>query len=271
MGARTWFITGISSGIGEALAEAALSAGERVAGTVRRDGDGARLTAAFPETFRTPKMDVTKPDDVQRAVSAAQAAFGGIDVVVLNAGRSLFGAVEETSEDEARVLFDVNVFGALAIARAVLPEMRARGAGKIVAMSSGCGLSAVPGLGLYSASKFALEGMMEALAVEVAPFGVQVMLVEPGAVSTRFISGATSDVSGKLAAYPGFAAGKGALEAYYAKATPPSVVATQIRAALASETPPLRLITDDGVAAGARARAQRWLADLDARDASAKS
>jgi len=264
--APRWLITGVSSGIGEALAEAALDAGENVAGTVRRAQDGGRLRQAFPGQFTPLVLDMTDEKAVSHAVEEAQMRLGAIDVAVINAGRSLFGAVEETAPAEARALFEVNVFAALALARAVLPGMRARGSGRIIAMSSGCGLNAVPGLGLYSASKFALEGLMEALAAEVGPHGVQVMLVEPGAVATRFISGATSDVAGKLDAYPEFASGKDALEAYYAKATPAHAVAALIRATLQNKTLPLRLIADDGVAERARARAQRWLAELHERN-----
>ncbi|MFY7068214.1 SDR family NAD(P)-dependent oxidoreductase [Nocardiopsis changdeensis] len=183
---NTWIITGASRGLGRALAEAALAAGERVAAAVRDPGGVADLAAGHPDRFLALAHDVR---DTAAAPSLARAVldrFGSIDVLVNNAGRAVVGAAEEVGDGPLRELMDLHLFGPAALVRAVLPAMRARGAGTIVQMSSQGGRISFPGVSAYSASKFALEGWSESLAGEVAPFGVRVMLVEPSRFRTGF-------------------------------------------------------------------------------------
>ncbi|MEU0493129.1 SDR family NAD(P)-dependent oxidoreductase [Nocardiopsis sp. NPDC006139] len=183
---KTWIITGASRGLGRALAQAALAAGERVAAAVRDPGGVADLAAEHPDRFLALAHDVR---DTAAAPSLARAVldrFGSIDVLVNNAGRAVVGAAEEVGDGPLRELMELHLFGPAALVRAVLPAMRARGAGTIVQMSSQGGRISFPGVSAYSASKFALEGWSESLAGEVAPFGVRVMLVEPSRFRTGF-------------------------------------------------------------------------------------
>lgn len=193
-----WLITGCSSGFGRELALAALAAGDRVTATARSTEDLAALTDAGADRLRTTELDVTDPDTVTAAVDAAADAFGRLDVVVNNAGFATVGAVEETTMAELRHAMEVMFFGAVAVAKAAAPRMRAQGSGTIVQISSMGGQLSFAGVGAYSAAKFALEGLSEALAAELAPHGVRVLIVEPGAFRTalngsRMISSAPLD------------------------------------------------------------------------------
>ena len=182
---RTWFITGVSGGLGRALALAALEAGDIVAGTVRKAPDRDAFSALDPNAHGY-VADVTDAAAVAAAVTAAEALSAGIDILVNNAGYGLTGAVEETSLDEARAQFEANVFGPLAVLRAALPGMRARRSGHVINITSVSGLAAWSGTGIYCASKFALEGLGEALAQEVAPLGIKVTNVAPGGLRTDY-------------------------------------------------------------------------------------
>ena len=190
LGGRVWLVTGASSGFGREIARAALRRGDRVAATARETEALADLAAEAPEGVLAVRLDVTDPEGVRRAVEETVGRFGRIDVLVNNAGRGQVGAVEETTDEELRAIFDVHLFGPAALVRAVLPVMRRQGSGAIVQMSSFGGQVAYPGFGAYCATKFALEGLSEALAAEVAPFGVKVLIVEPGAFRTGFSGGA---------------------------------------------------------------------------------
>lgn len=188
---RVVLITGASSGIGRVCAEYLHGRGYRVYGTSRRApppqvGDDPPAG----DTFAIVQMDVDDDDSVRRGVEYILAREGRLDVVVNNAGVGIEGAIEETSIDEARAEFETNFFGMLRILRATLPAMRARGDGLVVNMSSMGGRVGVPFQGMYSATKFAMEGMSEALRLELAPFGVRVVLLEPGKYRTRFIENA---------------------------------------------------------------------------------
>ena len=180
-----WFITGVSSGLGRALAKAVLADGGMVVGTVRREEDRAALEALSPNATGV-LMDVADEAAVKRAVAAAEERMGGIDVLVNNAGYGLVGAIEEVSLDEMRAQFEVNVFGPLAVIQAALPAMRARGGGRILNVTSVSGMSAWGGTGIYNASKFALTGATLALAQEVAEFGIKVTNVAPGGMRTDY-------------------------------------------------------------------------------------
>jgi NAD(P)-dependent dehydrogenase (short-subunit alcohol dehydrogenase family) len=183
---RIWLITGCSSGLGQEMALAALSAGDRVMLTARDPKRLARLAELAPERTRVAELDVTCPEQVDAVVQATIDRFGSIDVLVNNAGYGVLGAVEELSMEQLRDMMEVMFFGAVHLTKAVLPYMRRNGSGSIVQMSSQGGQMSPPGFGGYCATKFALEGISEALATEVAPFGIRVLLVEPGAFRTRF-------------------------------------------------------------------------------------
>lgn len=189
-----WFVTGASRGLGAQIVREALSRGHQVIATAR---DAASVLKAYPEapdTLLALTADVTSQEQLNAAVEAGVAAFGRIDVVVNNAGYGLVGAVEEVSDKAARELFDVNVFGVLNTLRAVLPVLRAQRSGHVLNISSVGGFATAPAVGLYGASKFALEGISEALHGELAPLGVRVTIVEPGGFRTDFLNGSSLQV-----------------------------------------------------------------------------
>ncbi|MEV6759591.1 SDR family NAD(P)-dependent oxidoreductase [Streptomyces sp. NPDC051105] len=169
----------------------------------------SRMPVASDEEERSGKvfavaLDVTDNDSIPRAVEAAVERFGGIDVLVNNAGRGLLGALEEISDTEARSLFDLNVFGLINVTRAVLPVMRKQGSGRLVHIGSRSGFEGEPGVSLYSASKFAVAGISEALSAEMAPFGIQSMVVEPGVFRTDFLDASSLSVAGnRISDYDG--------------------------------------------------------------------
>jgi NAD(P)-dependent dehydrogenase (short-subunit alcohol dehydrogenase family) len=183
-----WLITGCSSGFGRELVEVALARGARAVATARDPSRLDALLVGHADRSLALALDVTDPDQVAGAVRSAVERFGRIDVLVNNAGRGFAGAVEEASDDEVRATFELNVFGLLAMTRAVLPTMRAQRSGAIVNITSVGGLLARAGTGIYAASKFAVEGMTQSLAAEVRPLGIKVMAVEPGPFRTNFAS-----------------------------------------------------------------------------------
>ncbi|MFI7361721.1 oxidoreductase [Streptomyces sp. NPDC050149] len=198
---RVWLITGASSGFGRAIAEAALAAGDTIVATARKPEALDDLVATHPDRAVAVQLDVTDTARIADVVADTVLWYGRIDVVVNNAGMGLVGAVEETSDRELRDLMDLHFFGPAALVRAVLPHMRRNGAGAVVQMSSMGGRFTFPGVGAYSATKFALEGLSEALAAEVAPHGIKVLIVEPGSFRTGFAGGGALRQSAALAAY----------------------------------------------------------------------
>jgi len=201
----TWLITGVSGGLGAALARAALERGDVVAGTVRKPADLAAFEAIAPGRALGFQLDVTDEAAVGRVVAQAEQHSGGIDILVNNAGYGLVGAVEEVSLAEARAQFEVNVFGPLAMIKAVLPFMRARRAGHVINITSVSGLAAWAGTGVYCASKFALEGLGETLAQEVAELGIKVTNVEPGGMRTDYAGRSLVHAEQVIADYDGLA------------------------------------------------------------------
>ncbi len=191
---KTWFITGAARGLGARIAEAALEAGDRVVAAARNP---AAVTERFgrADNLLATALDVTQPAQVKAAVQAATDRFGAIDVLVNNAGYGLLGAVEEASAEDVQRVFAVNVFGLLTVTREVLPIMRARRAGHIINMSSIGGYRGAAGFGVYCATKFAVEGLTEALHAELAPLGVHVSAVEPGYFRTEFLDAASLQTS----------------------------------------------------------------------------
>jgi len=199
----TWFITGASRGLGAEIARTAVRGGDNVVVAVRNpDRVPEDLTAA--DNVLVAALDVTDAEAIPAVVRAAVDRFGGIDVLVNNAGRGLLGALEEITDAEARSLFDLNVFGLINMTRAVLPVMRRQGSGKIVHIGSRSGFEGEPGVSVYSASKFAVAGISEALSVELAPFGIQSMVVEPGVLRTDFLDASSLSVAAqRIADYDG--------------------------------------------------------------------
>jgi NAD(P)-dependent dehydrogenase (short-subunit alcohol dehydrogenase family) len=197
----TWFITGASRGLGLEITRAALAGGDSVVAAAR---DPRKLPEDLQQHDRalSVTLDVTHSEEITAAVEAAVQRFGTIDVLVNNAGRGLLGALEEITDAAARSLFDLNVFGLINVTRAVLPGMRAAGAGKIVHIGSRSGFEGEPGVSMYSASKFAVAGISEALAVELEPFGIQSMVVEPGVFRTDFLD--TSSLSTAVDLIPAY-------------------------------------------------------------------
>ncbi|MFF8772192.1 SDR family oxidoreductase [Kitasatospora sp. NPDC015120] len=236
---KIWFLTGASRGLGRAFTEAALSRGDRVAATARNTDTLTGLAETYGDAVLPLALDVTDRAAVQAAVTTAHERFGRLDVVVNNAGYGLFGMVEEVTEEQARQQMDTNFFGALNVTQAALPLLRAQGGGHIVQISSLGGIVAFPSLGIYNASKWALEGMTESLAQEVAPFGVKVTLVEPGGFGTDW-GGSSATYAEPIAAYQ---PARDALAAVSEGATSgdPKAAAALLKVVDAEE-PPLRIL-----------------------------
>jgi NAD(P)-dependent dehydrogenase (short-subunit alcohol dehydrogenase family) len=239
--ATTWFITGASRGFGREWTIAALERGDSVAATARDTTTLDDLVGRFGDAILPLKLDVTDRDAVVAAVKDAHDRFGRLDVVVNNAGYGQFGMVEEISEQEAREQIETNVFGALWVTQAVLPYLREQGSGHILQVSSIGGISAFPNIGIYNASKWALEGFSQSLAAEVADFGIKVTIIEPGAYSTDW-GGASARHAAANPAYDTFR--EKAAEQRKARAgNPGDPVATReaVLKVVDAENPPLRI------------------------------
>lgn len=183
---KVWFITGCSTGFGRALSKEIQLNGAKAVLTSRKLSDIEEFSKNNPNNILTLSLDVTNPKQINAAVDEAKKKFGRIDVLVNNAGYGIIGAVEEIPDEEARKIFETNFFGLLNLTRAVLPIMRAQHAGHIINMSSAAGVIATAGFGLYNATKFAVEGLTEALAQELEPLGIKVTIIEPGPFRTDF-------------------------------------------------------------------------------------
>jgi NAD(P)-dependent dehydrogenase (short-subunit alcohol dehydrogenase family) len=199
--AKTWFITGASSGLGEALSKAVLTAGDTVVATFRKQEQAEAFTKEAKENGLGLVLDVTHTEDINAALQKARSKFGRIDVLVNNAGYGTVGAIEEFSMDEIRAQMETNFFGAVAVTKQALPILREQGGGHIVQVSSQSGFRASAGFGIYNASKFALEGFSEALAQEVQPFGIKVVIVEPGPFRTQFLGSSVKTPEETIDAY----------------------------------------------------------------------
>lgn len=186
---KSWFITGTSSGFGRVLTEKLLARGDRVAATLRRAGALDDLKARHGDSLWVASLDVTDTAVVRQVVGGAFEAMGRIDVVVNNAAYALFGAAEEASDDQIRHQIDTNLIGSIQVIRAALPHLRAQGGGRVLQLSSEGGQIAYPNFSLYHATKWAIEGFVEAVAQEVAPFNIEFTIVEPGPTQTGFRAG----------------------------------------------------------------------------------
>lgn len=241
--AKVWLVTGASSGFGRAITEAAVAAGDTVIGTARRTEALDDLVAAYPDRIEAISLDVTDGERIDVVAADILARYGRVDVLVNNAGRTQVGAFEETTDRELRDLFELHVFGPARLTRALLPQMRERGSGSVVNISSFGGQLSFAGFSAYSATKAALEQLSEGLADEVAPFGIKVLIVEPGAFRTNLF--------GKGAAYfseenPAYREKVGATRQMVqgsggSQPGDPAKAAAAIRLALDAEKTPLRL------------------------------
>jgi NAD(P)-dependent dehydrogenase (short-subunit alcohol dehydrogenase family) len=262
---NVWLITGASTGLGRAIAEAVLARGHRVVATARNVSTLKDFAERAPKQVRVTRLDVTDPASVRAAVEYAVAEFGQIDVVVNNAGHGLLGALEELSDEQSRAVLETNVFGVLAVTRAVLPHMRARRRGHFVQMSSVGGVIGNPGHALYATSKFALEGMSEALAAEVAPLGIRVTIVEPGPFRTDF-AGRSMNFADPIPDYRDTPAG--VLRTRFrdqdgVQPNDPARAAAAIIRAVEDDQAPLRLPLGPEAVTRIREKLRRQLADLE--------
>lgn len=188
---KVWFITGCSQGLGREIAKEALQSGAKVVVTARHLEAINDFGKDFPDQVLLLEVDVTKPADIKTAVQEAIKKFGRIDMLVNNAGNYVVGAIEEVPEAETRKIFETNFFGVLTLIQTILPIMRQQHSGHIINIAGAAGLIATQGIGIYNASKFAVEGMTEALAQEVLPLGINVTLIEPGPLRTKFYKAST--------------------------------------------------------------------------------
>jgi NAD(P)-dependent dehydrogenase (short-subunit alcohol dehydrogenase family) len=262
---RVWLVTGSSSGFGLHIAQAALDRGDSVVATARRPDSLDELVASAPDRVLAVGLDVTRTDQIDSAVAAAIERFGRLDVLVNNAGYGSVGAVEELEMDDLRALMDTMFFGAVELTKAVLPHMRERGSGAIVQMSSQGGQLAPPGYTAYCAAKYALEAMSEALATEVGPLGIRVLIVEPGAFRTGLL-GARMHASREIPAYAETAGATRAGAAAMDGRQPgdPRKLAAAILAALDAPDAPLHLALGADAVEAIRAAQERRRADLEA-------
>ena len=260
MAAKTWFITGTSRGFGREWTIAALDRGDQVAASARDTAALDDLAEQYGESLLPLELDVTNRAAVFATVRRAHAHFGRLDVVVNNAGYGQFGMVEEISEREARAQIETNLFGALWVTQAALPYLRAQGSGHFLQVSSIGGISAFANIGMYHASKWALEGLSQALAREVADFGIRVTLIEPGGFDTDW-GGSSAQRAEPLPAYDG-ARDKAARARAQRQNMQGDPVASRgaVLQIVDSDNPPLRVFFGDGPLAIATADYESRLA-----------
>jgi NAD(P)-dependent dehydrogenase (short-subunit alcohol dehydrogenase family) len=260
-----WFITGCSTGIGREIARAALEAGHSVAATARNASSVADFVEDFGNRAIALPLDVTDRDQITAAVAATEAAFGGIDVLVNNAGYGYMAAVEEGDDTEVRKLFDTNYFGVVDTLKAVLPGMRSRRSGHIVNISSMTGLVANPPNAYYSSTKFALEALTEALSKEVAPLGIKVTAIEPGAFRTDWASRSMQESSTPIGDYDENVGARKTMIKEFAAHLPgdPRKVAEAVLMVTTLDEPPLRLLLGRDVLAAVREKIAAMTASID--------
>jgi len=239
-----WFITGTSQGFGFELVRAALQRGDSVVATSRTPEKVQKEFSAEADRLLAIPLDLRDPANIAAGVEKAVKRFGRIDVLVNNAGHGLLGAVEEASDSEIKNVFEINVFGLNRLTRAVLPYFRKQHSGHVVNLSSIGGLVGLPGWGIYNATKFAVEGLSEALAAEAAPLGIKVTVVEPGPFRTDFLGGSLTTAKEKIPDYEPTAGQtrQYAIDRNGAQQGDPVLAAEAIIQAITSENPPLHLI-----------------------------
>jgi NAD(P)-dependent dehydrogenase (short-subunit alcohol dehydrogenase family) len=263
---RVWFITGASTGFGRMLAEEVLKTGGRVVATARNIDKVADLEAKYPRAAKALALDVTDAGQVDSVVTQAFAQFGQVDALVNNAGYGVAGAVEEVSEAEFMPMFETNVFGLLKVTRAFLPHLRKQRSGHILNISSIGGLIGGQGIGMYNATKFAVEGLSEALAVELAPLGIHVTVIEPGPFRTDFLGRSGVIAKTRISDYDNTA---GNMRKYFSendgkqKGDPLRAVQAMIQV-VESPKPPLHLLLGGSALQRMRAKLDAWHKEISA-------
>ena len=264
-----WFITGASTGFGRELAEQTLRAGYQVVATARKPEQVSDLAERYPDRALTLALDVTDQSSVDTAVDTAIRRFGRVDVVVNNAGYGFAGAIEEATEAEYMPVFETNVFGLIRVTRAFLPHLRTQRSGHIVNISSMAGLVGFAGWGYYNATKFAVNGFSEALALELEPLGIHVTVIEPGPFRTDFLGRSGAEAALRISDYDATA---GKIRDYRVessgkqKGDPVKAIAAIIKLVESSE-PPRHLVLGERALTVLRARLDKWKADLDEYEA----
>lgn len=261
-----WFITGCSTGFGRELAKLVMARGWRLVATARNVSQVQDLADIAPDRVKAVTLDVTKGDQVKASVKAALDAFGRIDVLVNNAGYGYLAAIEEGEDDEVRAMFETNVFGLIDMTKAVLPTLRAQKAGFVVNVTSVGGLVAFPGSGYYAGTKFAVEGVSEALSKELAPLGPKVLIVEPGPFRTDWAGRSLKTPEHAIDAYAETAVARRKQTQGYSGEQPgdPVRAGEAIIAAVSSDDPPLRLVLGEFGVKAVRDKLHGVLSEMDA-------
>ncbi len=262
----TWFITGCSTGIGRELAKAVLASGNNAAVTARNPAAIQDITAEHGSTALALGLDVTKKAEIAQAVAATEARFGAIDVLVNNAGYGFRGAVEEADDEEIRQVFDTNFFGLVAVTQAVLPGMRGRRRGHIMNISSTGGRIGNPGSGFYSATKFAIAGLSDALRKELKPLGIHVTVVEPSGFRTDFAGRSLQQSKRVIDDYDSTAGArrKERINSHGRQPGDPARAAAALIQIAQSESPPFRLALGRAAVTRIRAELESHIKEIDA-------
>ena len=262
---KVWFITGCSTGFGRSLALETLAKGYRVAVASRNTADVADIVSAYPDTALAVQLDVTKSEEVKASVGACIDHFGQIDVLVNNAGIGYFGSIEESEDAAVRRMFEINVFGLSKVTQEVLPFMRKRRSGHILNIASIGGLRSFPGVGFYNATKYAVDGLSEALYKEVAPLGIHVTIIAPSGFRTDWAGRSANDAPQTIEDYAGTAAKNAGDIRGFSGNQPGDPVRAAKAMILVTETenPPLRLLLGVAALKGARAKLDELKNDFD--------
>jgi NAD(P)-dependent dehydrogenase (short-subunit alcohol dehydrogenase family) len=262
---KVWLITGCSTGFGRSLATAVLAKGYEVAVTARNTADVQDIVTAYPNQAIAISLDVTSDNQIQTAVATTIQRFGQIDVLVNNAGIGYFAAVEESEESEIRKMFDINVFGLAKMTQAVLPFMRKQRSGHILNIASIGGLRSFPGVGFYNATKYAVDGLSEALYKEVAPLGIKVTIVAPSGFRTDWAGRSAQDTTVKIEDYAATAHKNMADIRGYSGNQPgdPEKAAQAMIMVTEIDNPPLRLLLGAAALKGARLKLEELKQDIE--------
>ncbi|MCC4605443.1 SDR family oxidoreductase [Xanthomonas campestris pv. badrii] len=269
---KTWLITGASAGLGRLLTERLLARGEKVAATVRRPQVLQDLAARHPDTLCVYTMDLTDTQAIHATVEQAFADFGRIDILVSNAGYGVLGTAEDATDAQVRHIIDTNLVGSIALIRAALPHLRKQGGGHVLQLSSEGGQIAYPGFSLYHASKWGIEGFVEALSKELAPFDIKFTLVEPGPTATNFVAGTVRPaLSPAYAGTPADQVRSGIDSGAFAVTGDAGKVVLRMIEMVDAGHAPLRLTLGASAYRGIRAALLQRLAELEAQQAIAES
>jgi NAD(P)-dependent dehydrogenase (short-subunit alcohol dehydrogenase family) len=263
---KVWLITGCSSGFGRALATEVLARGYRAGVASRNTADVRDIVDAYPDTALALQLDVTNPAEVADAVGRTLSRFGSIDVLVNNAGIGYFGSIEESEEAEVRRMFEINVFGLARMTQEVLPQMRKQRSGHILNIASIGGLRSFPGVGFYNATKYAVDGLSEALNKEVSPLGIKVTIIAPSGFRTDWAGRSAKEAPDHIADYAGTAhKNRGDIREYSGKQPGNPIKAAEAMIQIVeSEHPPLRLLLGKAALKGARIKLDELKQDFDA-------